>query len=214
MFVHGDFLKVFLEVGGLFLIGVIAPAADFAMLVKNSLNNTLKVSMYCVLGLTIGAFTTTLFCALGIQTVEHVFPHFSTYLKVLGGCYLIYIGITSFISLKKKKDKMSPHKHTPLSALTEGFMTTTLNPHDLFFILTTLSLIPAHYTTMQQTIFWAEIVVITFVWYTFIAFCFTHKKTLKWLENKKKYITWATGSVLLFIGGSILCVTIFKTCLC
>lgn len=200
-YIH-QFLPSLITVGSLFFVGVTAPGADFALVIRNSINNSRIIGFACALGIAFGVLTTVLFCAFGIKSCQDTFPWFLDALKITGSCYLLYLGYSSFRASKKQLEKHTAVgiSLTNQQSFFQGYITTILNPQAFMFIVTTMTYIPQNTPGILLPVFWAVYFFLTLLWYTFVAYISTIDVVLSWFEDKKIWITRITGAALIFFS--------------
>jgi len=132
-----SYLPSIISLAGLFLVGLISPGPDFAIIVKNSLVHSRKAGLYTAFGLALGTLIHVTYSLLGLGFVIAKSSWLLLCVKYLGASYLIYIG---YKNLKAQKEKMMPQHtdHGPqisnFAALKMGFLTSALNPKIIFFL--------------------------------------------------------------------------------
>jgi RhtB (resistance to homoserine/threonine) family protein len=122
---------------------IITPGADVALVTKNTLTYGKKGGMATVFGITAGIVVHMLAAALGISAIIAQSALLFTVVKYIGAVYLVYLGIQSFLSLRKKEQqpeaevRPSDRENVP-SGFRQGLLSNVLNPKVAIFFLTFL----------------------------------------------------------------------------
>ena len=90
-----DYLKEFMVIFGIFLMGAISPGPDFINVVRNSTGFGSKIGFKTALGISVGCFITLSYILIGIGAVFNQFPMLKEVVKYVGALYLFYLGTKS-----------------------------------------------------------------------------------------------------------------------
>ena len=97
-----NYLPEFFAIALLHLLAVMSPGPDFVLMSKNSLVYSRKTGVATSLGLALGIVVHIIYSLVGIGLIiSKSIILFST-IKILGAGYLIYIGLKSLKSKRKK----------------------------------------------------------------------------------------------------------------
>lgn len=199
-----DYLPSLLSVAGLVMISLISPGPDFAIVVKNSLVYSRKTALLTAFGIALGILVHVAYTLLGLGFVISTTPWLFFGVKCLGAGYLFYIG---FKGLRAKKASTSlgnvHHKQdiSSLSALRSGFFTNALNPKCMLFFVSLFSVIIDPNTPFTIMLIYGLIIFTeTLVWFGFVAFCLSGKKTREKFNAVGHWIERVTGIILMALG--------------
>lgn len=118
------------------LLFIMTPGIDTMFILNKAIGQGRKAGIYSTLGINSGILVHTLFAALGLSIIVAKSALAFSIIKYLGACYLIYLGISSFI--KGKKTDFTTDNNQQLSAARNfytGLVTNTLNPKVALFFL-------------------------------------------------------------------------------
>lgn len=135
-----------IETTWIFIISLILlwikPGPGQALKITTTLNSGFLAGFAIVIGIITGCVIFFLIASLGVGFITNFFSSASLYLQVIGGSYLIYLGIKNIINTKKKiiinSDNISARK-TFIQNYSLGLFTNLANPLPIFFFL---SIIP------------------------------------------------------------------------
>ena len=95
-----EYLKEFLVIYSIFLLGAITPGPDFIMIVRNSTGYGSKVGFKTVLGVCVGCFITLSYILIGVGVIFNEIPILKEIIKYVGAMYLFYLGVKSLLYRK------------------------------------------------------------------------------------------------------------------
>lgn len=202
------FLAEFLTVAIIHFLAVISPGPDFAMTVKNSLSYGRKAGIYTGIGMGLGIGVHILYSLVGIGFIISQSIILFSIIKYLGAGYLIYIGIKA---LKSKPSSMLEYEIdtnkkdiSNLKALYTGFLTNVLNPKaTLFFLSLFTQVISPETPIFVQTLYGAEMMIMTAMWFSVLAIFFSHKIFRTRIIKIKHHIERVLGVALIALGVKV-----------
>jgi RhtB (resistance to homoserine/threonine) family protein len=202
-----DYMPSLLTLSSLMLVSLISPGPDFAVVVRNSLIYSRKTALLTALGIALGVLVhvTYTLCGLGVVIRESVW--LLTGIKYLGAGYLFYIGLKG---LKAKKTISSINETrqkrdiSALSAVGSGFLTNALNPKCILFFISLFSLVISTNTPPTILSLYGVIIFVeTLVWFSFVAFCLSGKRTRERFNAVGHWIDRITGGILMGLGAKL-----------
>ncbi|MEM6821462.1 MAG: LysE family translocator [Verrucomicrobiota bacterium] len=137
------------------------PSASVLLVVSRTITTNLKNGLAVSLGIVAGDLLFILLAILGLSLVAELMGGFFSILKILGGFYLIWFGISLFTTQSKKSDLPSPRKHHR-HLLTSFFAGLLLTLGDIKAIIFYASLLPLFIDlTTASTVDLSVIIMIT-----------------------------------------------------
>ncbi len=187
------------------LFVVMSPGIDTALITKRTLSAGKSDGFKMALGITAGALVHTFAAAFGLSAVLMQSAVAFEIVKYIGAAYLIYLGVSSFISKGKNKEQMVENQNeTPTkgSAFKQGFFSNVLNPKVAIFFLTFLPQFvntPSQ-ATKQLIMMGITYTLLSIVW--FVVYVIFINYLRKWLmtPNVQNMMEKATGIVLIGFG--------------
>lgn len=92
-----EYLKEFMVIYGIFLLGAVTPGPDFIMIVRNSTGYGSKVGFKTALGVCVGCFITLSYILVGVGVIFNEIPILKEIIKYAGALYLFYLGTKSLL---------------------------------------------------------------------------------------------------------------------
>lgn len=195
----------FLGVTLFFLLGAMAPGADFAVVMKNSLLYSRRSAWFTALGIGAGLAIHTTYSLLGLAVVISKSIVAFTVVKYLGAAYLCWLGVKSLI--EKGGGPQAAHVArercdlTAREAFRQGFLTNLLNPKAPLFYIALFSVILTPQTSGGLRLFYgAESVVVVTGWFLFLGTVVTNPRVKAGLGRVQGILTKALGGMMLYFG--------------
>lgn len=204
-----DFLPQLLTIAIIHLLAVMSPGPDFVIVTKNSLSYSRKIGTYTALGVALGIIVHVTYSLFGIGFLISQSIILFTIIKLLGAFYLIWIGVKALRSKPSKvENDLTPIKKekdmTSLGAIKNGFLVNVLNPKaTLFFLALFTQVISPATPKAIQLIYGIEMTVATFVWFSVVAYFFSHSKLKIKIKKISHYIDKVTGFALIALGVKV-----------
>jgi threonine/homoserine/homoserine lactone efflux protein len=117
-------------------IVIAIPGPSVLFVVGRALAGGRRVAVFSVLGNAAGEYVQVLAIAVGIGALIAQSVAAFTVLKVLGGCYLLYLGLKTFNQRKSLARALSPSAQVPTGgrSFIEGFVVGATNPKTVVFL--------------------------------------------------------------------------------
>ncbi|MGW4783682.1 LysE family translocator [Streptomyces sp. NPDC004230] len=186
--------------------GMVAmPGADFTVVVRNALISR-RAGVACALGIAAGLLIHTTLAAAGVATVLVAVPGLFRTLQLLGGAYVLYLGVRALgASWRPRPAAAPPRAEQEASSgrpMWQGFVTNALNPKaSLTFLSLLPQFVPAGSPALPRTLELALIVlVLALVWFPVVALLVD--RLGRWLRSPRtaRALEAVTGSALTALG--------------
>lgn len=205
---------ILLTLASIHFIALMSPGPDFALVVQNATRHGRQTGLYIALGLSVGILLHSLFSLTGVSYLVHQHPLLYSVLQLLGGSYLLYLGIGALrgvIATIKNPLSDQPSKNSNLvisnkrQAFTKGFATNTLNPKALvFFVSLMSSLVPVGMSVTGKGIALVILFGLSLLWFSSLAWMLSTQRLQTRLQQAGIYIDGLCGVVFTLVGSSIL----------
>ena len=200
-------------IGFTYLIIVIVPGQDFVMVLRNSLLGSRMAGIFTALGIACGTIIHATYSVFGLGYILQSSNIAFWSLKICGGSYLTYLGITSFIKSKQHKieaidDSNSLNQKNEAlnlsTAFSNGFLSNLLNPFAALAFISTISFLLDYNASFNKKILIIlEIFLICFTWMSLMAVIFSNKSVKRQFNKMGHWIGKVSGSFLVYLGIKI-----------
>ncbi|GGS44032.1 LysE family translocator [Streptomyces cinerochromogenes] len=194
-----------LAVAVITVLAVIAPGADFAMIVRNSYLYGRRTGLFAAAGVAAGVLVHVTYTMLGVGLLIASSTFLFTVIKLIGAAYLVYIGVRTFRTRGEVEVDLE-HKATltPLAALRTGFLTNVLNPKTTLFVVSTFAQVVSPGTPVwRQAGYGLFMSLAHLLWFGVVALFFSQERMRTLMLRAQKVLNKAIGSVLAGLGISL-----------
>jgi threonine/homoserine/homoserine lactone efflux protein len=209
---------ILITLASIHFIALMSPGPDFALVVQNATRHGRQTGLYIALGLSVGILLHSLFSLTGVSYLVHQHPLLYSVLQLLGGSYLLYLGIGALrgvIAMIQTPPLDQPNRVNNLvignkrQAFTKGFATNILNPKALvFFISLMSSLVPAGMSVSGKGLALVILFGLSLLWFSSLAWMLSTQRMQRRLQQAGIYIDGLCGVVFTLVGGGILLQTV------
>lgn len=187
---------------------VLSPGPDTMLILRNTLAGGRGSGLMTVAGVQLGLLGHTLAATLGLSLLLQSWPLSFKIIAVLGAAYLGWLGIQTLRAGAVPADgALGGLRVSPWSALRDAALTNLLNPK---VILLFLSLMPpfvnvaAGQVGAQLLALSALLIVLNILYQAPLALLAEAMRRLLLSPRAQKWLTWASGAILLFFAGLLL----------
>jgi threonine efflux protein len=195
-------LNILLTVSLIWAIAAITPGPNFFLTVHAAVGETRRLSFFTVLGIVSGTFVWAISGYFGVSIIFKVVPVVYYSLKIIGGLYLIYIGIS--LLLFKKENNIPGKNNKALSAFNcyrLGLFTNLLNPKTAAFITSLFAAaIPPNASVKFGIVCAVLICSISALWYSLVATVFSFNWAKRTYMNCRRGIERVAGGIFILFG--------------
>ncbi|MEV8591628.1 LysE family transporter [Streptomyces sp. NPDC052012] len=194
-----------LAVAVITVLAVIAPGADFAMIVRNSYLYGRRTGLLGAVGVAAGVLVHVTYTMLGVGLLIASSTFLFTVIKLVGAAYLVYIGVRTFRTRGEVTvDLENGTGLTPLAALRTGFLTNVLNPKTTLFVVSTFAQVVSPGTPVVQQVGYGLFMSLAhLLWFGVVAVFFSHDRMRTLMLRGQKVLNKVIGSVLAGLGISL-----------
>ncbi|MFF7444661.1 MULTISPECIES: LysE family transporter [unclassified Streptomyces] len=194
-----------LAVAVITVLAVIAPGADFAMVVRNSYLHGRRTGLFAAIGVAAGVLVHVTYTMLGVGLLIASSTFLFTIIKLVGAAYLVYIGVRTFRTRGEVRVDLETRSDlTPLKALRSGFLTNVLNPKTTLFVVSTFAQVVSPGTPVYQQVGYGLFMSLAhLLWFGVVAVFFSHDRMRTLMLRGQKVLNKVIGSVLAGLGVSL-----------
>ena len=197
-----------LSVISIWSIAVITPGPNLLITVQTTVNQSRLSGMFIVLGTCTGTMIWAVVGYFGITYLFTVAPWVYITLKIVGGSYLIYLGIKSVIGLYRSNTRINGLPCQPQKLFIDwrkGLITNLLNPKTAMFITSIFaSALPREPSLFIGMLSVALMTTISLLWYSVVVFLFSSKKVSSHFERTQNWLQGFAGAAFITFGARLI----------
>jgi len=193
-------------IGIAILFGAMSPGVSFLLVARTAMSSSRRAALSVAAGMGFGALVFAAIALAGLHTLLTVVPSLYTGLKIVGGCYLLWLALKMFRRPANRFNDSAATEDVSVSkAFLTGVLTQISNPHtalvfaSIFSAALSKNIQPAMYIILPLMAF-----VIDVLWYAVVACLLsTDGPRLAYIKYRK-FIDKLSGGVMAFLGLRLL----------
>ena len=189
------------------LLAVMSPGPDTAIIFHQSFVKGRAQGILTALGIGFGIFIHCFFAISGISLLIYSSAEAKFFIKCLGALYLLYLGISFFISKKSSKSKDT--KVLFKNPFVIGLVTNLLNIKAFLFTVSLFSFINLDPSSLMSIIYLLYFPIITAAWFCFVTYALTHNSMGDIFNKHSNNIQFASSVFIAGLGLLILLQTLY-----
>jgi len=199
-------LAAFVSVALIHLVAAMSPGPSFVVCIRTAITQGFGTAVALAVGFGLGAVLWATAALAGLALLFELVPQLFTALKIVGGAFLIWIGIQMWRHAKEPldMDEAGLKRLSRARAIRHGFLTFAANPKTaVFFGAVFVGLVPVGTPVPMLALLIAVIFLNETLWYIVVArlFSLSHPRAL--YIRAKTWIDRAFGTLLGFFGLKI-----------
>jgi threonine efflux protein len=192
------------------LLAAASPGPDFAYVTRQSLVHGRQAGLLASAGIALGLAIHIVYSAAGLAAVIAHSAHWMTAIKLVGGAYLLYLGV---MGLRARKDTTlaDTRRELPASAPRQvlgGFLCNAFNPKAPIYFLALFTVVLSPGLPLPTLLaYGAWIMTLQFLWFSLVALVFAHPAVRDRLLAVRHWIDRAFGAAMVALGLRVLAST-------
>ena len=203
-----DLAQGLLLITSVHLLAAASPGPDFVLVSQQTLCNGKRAGLFCSLGIALGLSVHILYSVFGLAALIANSASALWVIKLLGGSYLIYLGISGLRAKATKQAAIATGKVAQDSAFKTiglGFLCNALNPKaPIYFISLFTIVISQSSPTQYLFIYGLWMMVLQFMWFAFVTLLLSSPVITAKFHSLGYWINRITGSAMLLLGINLL----------
>tara|TARA_X000000368_G_scaffold417969_1_gene415986 strand:+ start:7510 stop:8118 length:609 start_codon:yes stop_codon:yes gene_type:complete len=189
------------------LLAVMSPGPDTAIIFHQSFVKGRAQGILTALGIGFGIFIHCFFAISGISLLIYSSAEAKFFIKCLGALYLLYLGISFFITKQSSKSKDT--KVLFKNPFVIGLVTNLLNIKAFLFTVSLFSFINLDPSSLMSIIYLLYFPIITAAWFSFVTYALTHNSMGDIFNKHSNNIQFASSAFIAGLGLLILLQTLY-----
>ena len=189
------------------LLAVMSPGPDTAIIFQQSFIGGRAKGILTALGIGFGIFIHCFFAISGISLIIYSSEEAKFFIKFLGALYLLYIGISFFVS--QKSSKSDEAKVLFKNPFVIGLVTNLLNVKAFLFTVSLFSFINLSSNSLMSIIYLLYFPIVTAAWFSFVSYALTHNSMGDIFNKHSDNIQFISSAFIAGLGLIILLQTLY-----
>lgn len=206
-----SYLGEFLALATVHFLAVVAPGPDFAVTIRQSVRFGRWIGICTALGIGAGISVHVIYTLLGVGALMHTFPWLLMVAKVVGGAYILYLGV-SLLRSRPKSTLEGEHpidqnaaRQTPFKAFVTGFLTNATNPKATLFFLAIFTTLISTTTPLQiQALYGVWMCLVNALWFVVVALFFSSARIREVFMRMGHWFERTMGVILILFAGRLI----------
>ncbi|MXR31195.1 LysE family translocator [Pseudomonas sp. PICF6] len=206
-----SYLGEFLALATVHFLAVVAPGPDFAVTIRQSVRFGRWIGICTALGIGAGISVHVIYTLLGVGALMHTFPWLLMVAKVVGGSYILYLGV-SLLRSRPKSTLEGEHpiaqnaaRQTPFKAFVTGFLTNATNPKATLFFLAIFTTLISTTTPLQiQALYGVWMCLVNALWFVVVALFFSSARVREVFMRMGHWFERTMGVILILFAGRLI----------
>jgi RhtB (resistance to homoserine/threonine) family protein len=200
-----DYALVLIGVFAVFIPALILPGPDFVAVVRSSMTRGTRAGLLTTLGVSLGLCMYATLSLLGLSAILVEYQWLTWTVRVLGGCYLIFLGIKLLRARPQPIDLDGARRPADKRAILFGFLVTLTNPKAIVLFASVFAT-----AVTASTPFWLMALMIALVtassliWYSCVSLFMSSGPVMRRFQRAQHWIERAAGVCFIGLGGKVL----------
>ena len=189
-----------LELLLVFILGLISPGPDFAVVSARASQYGRRAGVWTALGIASGVWVLVFGCCFGLQSIFTTYPELTSYMQFFGALFLGYLGLKALFKTQRLQSNALAQSGLSNKHWLTGFLTNVTNVKAILFISSVLSQKSEYLQTVDHVLLITCLITVgTFIWFGFIAFLFSIRSGAR-VQKIQAYVPKVMGVFLLYLA--------------
>ena len=201
-----DSIVILISVFAVFIPALILPGPDFVAVVRSSMTHGTRAGLLTTLGVSTGLCLYATLSLLGLSAILAEYQWLTWTVRVLGGCYLAYLGI-KLLRAKPQTIDLDQQSGRPVAkrAILFGFLVTLTNPKAIvLFASVFATAVTASTPTWLMVLMIGLVTTSSLVWYSCVSLFMSSGPVMRRFQRARHWIERAAGVCFIGLGGKVL----------
>lgn len=182
------------------LLALASPGPDFVYISQIAANYNKRSYSLAILGVCSAIAIWALLAISGLSIIIEHTPIIYKLLLLLGGSYLIWLGISAVRSCFNKSQITATNTTKQHSFYIKGLMTNLANPKSLAYFGSIFSVAVAHATPHTLLLMFILVVIESLIWFYLVATLFSTRWVANWYQKRLNKINFVCGVAFVLFG--------------
>ncbi len=203
-----DLYQGLLLITSIHLLAAAAPGPDFVLVSQQTLSNGKRAGLLCSLGIALGLSIHILYSSLGLAAIIANSSSALWGIKILGGGYLIYLGISSLKARTRIAETGTIEvivERSALKIIGLGFLCNALNPKAPIYFVSLFTIVLSQDTPAQHLLIYGLwMMVLQLAWFSLLSLLLSRPSVTQKFQRMGHWIDRIAGGAMLLLGIKVL----------
>lgn len=205
-----ELLQGLLLISSIHLLAAASPGPDFVLVSQQTLSHGKKAGFMCSIGIALGLSIHIIYSALGLAAIIANSAATLWVIKILGGCYLLYLGLQGLrakasTGVSSKADATPSMKRSSIKNIGVGFLCNALNPKaPIYFVALFTVVLSPDLPLLHLVIYGLWMMAIQLAWFSSVVVLLSQPKINEKFQRLGHWIDRILGGAMILIGLKIL----------
>jgi threonine efflux protein len=203
-----DLYQGLLLITSIHLLSAAMPGPDFVLVSQQTLSNGKRAGLLCSFGIALGLSIHIIYSSFGLAAVIANSASAIWAIKLLGGSYLIYLGINGLMSKARNLEVISISpvaKRSAAKTIGMGFLCNALNPKTSIYFVSLFTIVLSQDTPVQHLLIYGLwMMVLQLAWFCFLTLLLSRPAVTSKFQRMGHWIDRIAGGAMLLLGIKVL----------
>ena len=200
-----EYAVVLISVFAVFIPALILPGPDFVAVVRSSMTHGTRAGLLTTLGVSIGLCLYASLSLLGLSAILVKYQWLTWTVRVLGGCYLIFLGIKLLRAKPQAIEVDQEARPVGKRAILFGFLVTLTNPKAIvLFASVFATAVTASTPLWLMGLMIGLVTASSLTWYSCVSLFMSSGPVMRRFQRARHWIERAAGVCFIGLGGKVL----------
>ncbi|NQZ81991.1 MAG: LysE family transporter [Colwellia sp.] len=207
-----DLLSGLLLITSIHVLAAASPGPDFVLVSQQTLANGKKSGFMCSIGIALGLSIHIIYSAFGLAAVIANSITALWVIKILGGCYLLYLGYKGITAkANNQADQSSKQtlkqatKHSSAKSIGIGFLCNALNPKAPIYFVALFTLVLSPDLPLSHLIIYGLwMMIIQLAWFSTVVMLLSRPSIKEKFKRLGHWIDRILGGAMIIMGIKII----------
>jgi threonine efflux protein len=203
-----EFIQGLLLITSIHILAAASPGPDFVLVSQQTLTNGRKSGLMCSIGIALGLSIHIIYSAFGLAAIIANSSSALWAIKLLGGGYLIYLGIKglqSKPSINQDAKEQKAIKYSAKKSIGIGFLCNALNPKAPIYFVSLFTLVLSPDMPLHHIAFYGVwMMLIQLSWFSFVVTLLSHPRINKKFQKAGHLIDRVLGGAMIALGLKVI----------
>jgi len=205
-----DFFSGLIVITMVHLLAAASPGPDFVLVSHQALNHGKRAGLLCSLGITLGLAIHIAYSIAGLATIIAHSTELLWAIKIMGGCYLLYLGYSGLKSKAIPMDELQTQA-APKAALSArkqiatGILCNALNPKAPIYFVSVFTIIISPNLPLEVLLAYGVwMMVLQFLWFSTLTLFLSNPRVNTQFRRFGHWLDRILGGAMMVLGIKVL----------